>query len=219
MEIKRILFFISMLFCSFWSTGQVFEGWSVDGNQNYHCLFQIKPDSTIVYSYDRWENAIYGEYVGKIRHLKEDRYLINAQLEIGQYIMKSFDKDTIYVKLSPKIATTLDIIQIEYSNGKDRKQFQGSDPKGKPVSIVKMPVDKSLFNTSVGKDYIKITVNRRNRITRDWVSFKIPFGSAASITSGEKLELEVEIKSGVIRTVGEKPVQTGHVELKQHKSK
>lgn len=210
---KLILIFLIIL-TSILSYGQTFEGSSIDNNKSYHCLLQIKADSSITYIYDRNQNGIYAEYIGKIEKLTDSTYRITAELAIGQYYMKSFNKDTLYIQLDSNIARTLDKIEVEYSNKKNRKQLQGYSRMGQPISLLKIPVNKELFNSKKGTDYVKITVNRKNQITGEWVSFIIPFGSAASITKSDKIDLVVKMKNGMIETIGNRPNQTGHIKLK-----
>lgn len=211
---KLILYFLIVL-SPVLSYGQTFEGSSIDNNKSYHCLLQIKPDSNITYIYSRDKNGIYAEYGGKIKKHTDSTYRIKAELAIGQHYMKSFNKDTLYIQLDPKIARTLDKIEVEYSNKKNRKQLQGYDRKGQPISLLKIPVNKELFNSNKGTDYVKITVNRKNRITGEWLSFIIPFGSAASITKSDEIELIIKMKNGIIETIGNRPIQTGHIKLKK----
>ena len=202
-----------MILCSMLSFGQTFEGYSTDKNKSYHCLLQIKPDSSVVFTYDSDNNGVYAEYVGEIERSTDSTFKVKATLAIGQYYMKSFNEDTLYIQLDSQIARTLDKIQVEYSNKKNRKQLQGYDRQGQPKSLLKLPVDKELFNSNKGTDYVEITVNRKNRITGEWVSFIIPFGSAASITAGDEIEFEIKIVNGVIESIGQSLIQTGHIKL------
>jgi hypothetical protein len=212
-RMQKILSLLILLLSSLSTFGQTFKGHSVNGY--YNCLFQINSDSTITYIYDRDNNGVYAEYIGYIRKLNDSTYSVKAKLAIGQYYMKSFNKDTLYIQLDPKIAQTLDVIEVEYSNKKIRKQFQGYDNKGTPIRLLKFPVNKDLFNQNEGTDFVTITVNRKNRITGDWVSFRIPYGSAASIKNGDKIEFKVVIKKEKLRSIGNKLMQTGHIKLKK----
>lgn len=212
---KLLLTFIITSLSSFLSFGQTYEGYSTDRSQGYHCLFQIKPDSSIIFIYDRDENAVYAEYVGTIQKLTDSTYTIKADLAIGQYFMKSFSQDTLYIALDPKIAQALNKIEVEYANKKDRVLLQGYDRSGQPIALLKIPIKKELFNSNKGTDYVKITVNRKNRITREWVSFKIPYGSAASITNDSEIEFEVKIKGKIIESIGPRLIQIGHIRLKE----
>ena len=211
----KLFFTLPIILYSMLSLGQIFEGYSIEENKNYHCLFQIEPDSSIVFTYDRDKNGIYAEYVGEIERVTDATFKVKATLAIGQYYMKSYSKDTLYIKLDSKIARTLDKIQVEYSNKKNRKQLQGYDSQGQPIALLKVPIDQELFNANKGTDAVEITVNRKNRITGAWVSFTIPFGSAASIVTGREIEFEVKIENETLESIGQRPIQTGHIKLKK----
>jgi len=84
---------------------------------------------------------------------------------------------------------------------------------GQPINLLKIPINKKLFNQKKGMDYITITINRKNFLTDNFLSFKIPFGSAASFTSGQKITFDLIIKNNNLWTVGQPPLQTGHFKL------
>jgi hypothetical protein len=194
--------------------GQTFFGNSTDKMKAYNCTIRINKDSTINFIYDRQSNGVYGEHIGTLSKINDTLYRISATMTIGQFYMKSFDKDTIYIQLDSNIARQLDKIQVEYSDGKTRKQLQGYDRLGNPIGLLKIPIDKKLFNEKKGTDFITITINRKNFLTDNFLSFKIPFGSAASFTKGQQEEFYVVIKSGQLFTTGNPPLQTGHFKLK-----
>ena len=195
------------------SFGQTFIGKQSEKLKRYNCTFLINKDSTINFIYDRDFNGVYGEHTGTIKKINDTLYRISATMSIGQFYMKSFDNDTIYIQLDSNIARQLDKIQIEYTDGKTRKQLQGYDRTGQPIDLLKIPVDKKLFNEKKGMDYITITINRKNFLTDNFLSFKIPFGSAASFTSGQKFTFDVVIKNNKLWTVGQPPLQTGNFKL------
>lgn len=195
------------------SFGQTFIGKQSDKLKRYNCSFRINKDSSINFIYDRDFNGIYADHRGTIKKLNDTFYRVSATMAIGQFYMKSFDNDTIYIQVDPNIARQLDKIQIEYTDGKTRKQLQAYDRTGNPIELLKIPVDKKLFNEKKGTDYITITINRKNFLTDNFLSFKIPFGSAASFTSGQKITFDVEIKDNKLWTVGQPPLQTGHFKL------
>lgn len=203
-----------LILSSVLSFGQSFEGYSTDTHKSYHCLLQIKADSSIVFIYDRDKNGIYAEYVGVIESLTDSTFKIKATMAIGQFYMKSYNKDTLYIKLDSQIARTLDKIQVEYSNRKNRKLFQGYDSQGQAIALLKLPIDSDLFNSNKGTDYVEISVNRKNRITGEWVTFVIPFGSAAFITTGKEIEFELKWDGELIESIGQGLVQIGHIRLK-----
>ena len=62
-------------------------------------------------------------------------------------------------------------------------------------------------------DFITITINRKNFLTDNFLSFKIPFGSAASFTSGQEITFDLIIENNKLWTVGQPPLQTGHFKL------
>ena len=195
------------------SFGQTYAGKQPDKFKSYNCSFRINKDSTINFIYDKDNNSIYGDHKGTIKKLNDTLYHISATMTIGQFYMKSFDKDTIYIQLDSNIARQLDKIQVEYADGKHRKQLQGYDRSGNPIRLLKIPVDKKLFNENKGTDFITITINRKNFLTDNFLSFKIPFGSAASFTSGQTFEFDVVIKGGKLWTAGQPPLQTGYFKL------
>ena len=209
MSIKHIIVLLAL--SPMISFGQLYEGYSTY-KERY--LLQIDKDSSITYIYNTKGNTLYTEYRGRIQKLTDSTYAVKAELSIGQYVMKSFDKDTLYIQLDSQIAHQLDVIEIEYANGKNRIQLQGSDPKGHAIPMLRIPVNKALFNEKKGYDFVKITINRKNWITDEWLTFKINYGSAASFSKGGEIELIVTIADGVLRIIGDKPTQTGHILLK-----
>lgn len=194
--------------------GQTFFGASTDKMKAYNCTIRIDNDSTVYFIYDRQSNAVYGEHIGALSKVNDTLYRISATMTIGQFYLKSFYKDTIYIQLDSNIARQLDKIEVEYSDGKTREQFQGYDRLRNPIGLLKMPVDKKLLNKKKGTDFITITINRKNSLTDSFLSFKIPFGSAASFTKGQQEEFYVVIKNGQLFTTGNPPLQTGHFKLK-----
>jgi hypothetical protein len=134
-------------------------------------------------------------------------------MTIGQFTMKSFNNDSLYIQLDSNIASQLDKIQVEYADGKTRKQLQGYDKSGNPIPLLKIPIDKILFNERKGTDYLTLTINRKNILTENLLSFKIPYGSAASFTSGQKEEFDIVIKNNQLYSTNNLPLQTGHIKL------
>lgn len=195
------------------SFGQTFIGKQSDKLKRYNCSFRINKDSSINFIYDRDFNGVYGEHKGIINKINDTLYRVSATMKIGQFYMKSFNNDTIYIQLDSNIARQLDKIEIEYTDGKTRKELQGYDRKGNPIGLLRIPVDKKLFNEKKGTDSITISINRKNFLTDNFLSFKIPFGSAASFTSGQKTTFDVVIKGNKLWTVGKPPSQTGHFKL------
>lgn len=213
MKVSSLLFIFSIL--ANVSHAQTFIGKQHEHQEGYTCSLHINNDSSVIFIYDRDANGIYAEYFGAIKKLNDSLYRVSATQEIGQFCMKSFNNDTIYIQLDPDIATQLDKIQVAYADGKTRKELQGYDRKGQPINVLKIPVDKKLFNERKGTDYITITINRKNFLTDNFLSFKIPFGSAASFTSGQKTTFDVVIKGNKLHTVAQAPLQTGHFKLEK----
>ena len=193
--------------------GQTFIGKQSDKLKRYNCSFHINKDSSINFIYDRNFNGVYGDHYGSIKKINDTLYRVSATMTIGQFYMKSFDNDTIYIQLDSIIARQLDKIQLAYTDGKTREQLQGYDRMGNPIRLLKILVDKKLFNEKKGIDFITITINRKNFLTDNFLSFKIPFGSAASFTSLQKITFDAVIKNNKLWTIGQPPLQTGHFKL------
>lgn len=195
------------------SFGQTFSGKQLEFSKSYNYSFRINKDSSVNFIYAKEFNGVYGDHYGSIKQINDTLFSVSATMTIGQFYMKTFNNDTIYIQLDSNIARQLDIIQIEYSDGKTRKQLQGYDRMGNPIRVLKVPVDKKLFNEKKGMDFVTITINRKNFLTDNFLSFKIPYGSGASFTSGQKIIFDVVIKRNKLWTVGQPPLQTGHFKL------
>lgn len=193
--------------------GQTFVGTSTDEMKAYECTIRLNTDSTINFVYKRQSNGVYGEHIGTISKVKDTLYRISATMTLGQFSMKSYNNESLYIQLDSNIARQLDKIQVEYADGKTRKQLQGYDKSGNPIPLLKIPIDKKLFNEKKGKDYLTLTINRKNILTENLLSFRIPYGSAASLTSGEKEEFDVVIKNNKLYSTNNPPSQTGHIKL------
>lgn len=112
----------------------------------YNCTIRINKDSTINFIYNRHKNVVYAEHFGTIKKVNDTLFHISATMTIGQFYMKSYNNDTIYIQIDSSIAKQLDVIEVEYSNRTNRKQLQGYDNLGKPIRLLKIPIDKKLFN-------------------------------------------------------------------------
>jgi len=205
-----LLFFIPI----YSSSAQTFMGKQQGRLKSYDCTIRINKDSTVNFIYQKDKGRVYGDYKGIVKKLNDTLYHISSRMSIGQFCMKSFDNDTIYIQLDPNIARRLDKIEVEYANGKDRELLQGYDKLGKPIKLLKIPVNKKLFNAKAGTDFIKITINRKNFLSDNFLSFIVPFGWAASFTSGREAEFDVVIKGNQLWTVGKALLQTDHFKLK-----
>lgn len=211
---RKLIFILTFILTNTLVFGQTFVGTSTDKMKSYNCTLRINKDSTVNFIYERDFNGVYGDHSGRIVKLNDTLCRISATMTIGQFYMKSIDRDTIYIQLDSNIARQLDKIQVEYSDGKTRKQLQGYDRLGNPIGLLKIPVDKKLFNDKKGTDFITITINRKNFLTDNFLSFKIPYGSASSFKVGQLVNFNVVIKNGQLYTTGEPPLQTGHFRLK-----
>lgn len=194
--------------------GQTFVGTSADKMDAYNFALRINKDSTINFIYDRDYQSLYGEYNGRIVKLNDTLYRILATMMIRQSCMKSFNLDTFYIQIYKSIATQLDEIQFEYSDGKTRKQLQVYDSLCDPIRLLKIPVDKKLLNRKEGMDFVTITINRKNFLTDNFLSFKIPFGSASVLEAGQLVNFNVVIKNGELYTTGEPIWFYRHIRLK-----
>jgi len=87
------------LFSANVSFGQTFIGKQSDKLKSYNCSFRINKDSSINFIYDRNMNGVYGEHYGSIKHSNGTLFRVSATMTIGQFYMKSYDNDTIYIQL------------------------------------------------------------------------------------------------------------------------
>lgn len=207
--ILTLIFFISVNI----SFGQTYINKKLDKSNKYNYSFRINKDSTINFIYEKNYEGEYGDHTGKIKKINDTLFRVSAIMIVSQFSIKSFNNDTIYIQLESNIARQLDAIEIKYSDNKTREQLQGYDRMGKPIEILKIPVKKKLFNNKKGKNFITITINRKNFLSDNFLSFKIPFGSSASFSSGQKNEFDVVIKNNKLWTVGKPPLQIGHFKV------
>jgi len=194
--------------------GQLYTGSPAENKQKYSYTLRIQQDSAIHLVYNRDDNGIYAYYKGRIKRINDTLFHISATLDIGLFPMKAFDLDTIYIRLDSAVARQLDVIEIRYANGTILKQLQGYDRKGRPIDMLEIPFNKSLFNRTKGSDYIKIGINRKIPFTDQWLSFKISYGSAASIRRGGTEEIDLVYKNDVFTSTGE---QYNHFKLRKKK--
>ena len=204
---RKLIIILTLILLYASTFGQTFIG-STDKNpyikgDQYNLALRINIDSTINFIFDRDYQSLYGEFNGRIVKLNDTLYRISSTLTFRQACMKSFNLDTFYIQLYKNIATQLDTIQFEYSDGKTRKQFKGYDSLYNPIMLLKIPVDKKLFNNEKGKDFITITINRKNFLIDNYLSFKIPYGSASIFEAGRQLDFNIVIKNGELYTIEE----------------
>jgi hypothetical protein len=127
--------------------------------------------------------------------------------------MKSPYYDTLTIQTDTILTKEIAKSRIHFASGQT-KEIKDFNSKWFKYCAFNLPIDKRLFNSKKGTDYVYITISRKNPITDELLKFKIPFGSAASFTSGQIEEFDIVIKSGNLRTVGKTTIQTGHLELK-----
>ncbi|MGY3051823.1 hypothetical protein ACVWYG_000010 [Pedobacter sp. UYEF25] len=212
---RKIIILLTFILPNTLLFGQTFVGTSTDKLKAYNCTIRVNKDSTINFIYNKHSNVVYGEHIGTISKVSDTLYKISATMTIGQFLFQSPFKDTIYVQLDSTIARQADKIQFEYSYGKTRKQLQGYDRLRNAIGLFKIPVDKNIFKEKKGTDFITLTIDRKNFLTDNFLSFTIPFGSAASFTKGQLEAFYVVIKNGQLYTIGNPPLQTGHFKLKE----
>ena len=204
--------------------GQTFTGNSIDNIKRYDCFLRINKDSTINFVYSLRTHGIYGEYLGTIKQLKDTLYHISATMTIGQFYIPVisvpwFEKDTICLQLDSSVAREFDTILYKYSDGTQKKQTLDKDMLGKPYRLFKIPVNKNIFNSKMNVEYITITTNRKDIITGKLLTFKVPYGLSTKFTHEYKLDFEIVIKAKQLWTIGQAPLQTGHLRMKMEKEK
>jgi hypothetical protein len=204
-KLRKLIFILALILANISVFGQTFIGTSTDTIDigTFNITIRINKDSTTNFIYTRDYQGIYGEYIGRIVKLDDTLYSISATMTIGQSCQKSFNLDKFSISLDKEIATQLDMIQFEYSDGKTRKQFRGYDSMGNPIRTLLIPVDKKLFNMETGMDFITITINRKQFLSDKFLTFKIPYGSASRIEAGRRVNFNVVIKNGELYTTDE----------------
>ncbi len=193
------------------SGGLIFSGTSTE---LYNCTFRINKDKTINFVYDIDKNGIYAEHTGTIKKINDTMYHVKATMTIGQFYMKSYHRDTLYISIDSTVAKELDKISVDFSNN-TQKHFSVYDKNGEPISLLKIPIDKRVFNNRKGTNTVKITINRKNILTDNFLTFEIPYGSASSFTKGDKQDFYVVIKNDQLNSIKIAPIQTGHFKLKK----
>lgn len=197
---------------STFSIERTFVGYSTEKLNVYNCTIRINKDKTVNFIYNRDKNGIYGEHIGTIKKLNDTLFHISATMTIGQFYMESFDDDTIYIAIDSLIGKELDEISIKYSN-KTQQHFAGYDKQGKPIDLIKIPINKKLFNSQKRTNIVTIIINRKSILSDKNLTFEIPFGSAASFTKGQKEDFYVVIRGEQLYTTNNPPLQTGHFKL------
>jgi hypothetical protein len=208
-----ILFFILFL-ASCTPYLHVLEGSSTDKYKSYQCSFHINKDSSLSYIYSRDHNGIYGEYRGKLTRILGDTFEINAKLILGHHYMKTPSYDTFYIRFDSVVAYHIAPLKLSYTDRRVIFYVSGYHPYSKQyILLSKILLNPRLFNSNEGRNYVSLSLSRKNRITGKKVSFRIPYGAAANFWEGDDLSLLVKIKNGALWTIGDPPEITGHIRL------
>ncbi len=205
---NQLFFIVLIILCSITLNGQTFEGKSL---RDYKCSLRVEIDSTINLIYNKNDNGAYGELIGKVKKIKDTIYHISAIMSFGQFCMRTYNEDTLYIKLDSAITVNLDSMKIVFTNG----IYKYCVIKGQPLQLFKSTFDKTIFNRSKGKDYVTIAVKRNNKLADEYLNFKIPFGSAAYFTNEISFDSDIVIKNDMLWTIGTAPLQVGHFALKK----
>lgn len=196
------------------SSGQTYSGTQLGRSKRLNCQLRINADSTVNFIFDQDENGLYAEYLGTIKRVSDSTYHIVAVLTLGQFYCKAHRPDMIYIQLEPDIAQQLGQITLTYSNGVFTR-LSGYDRRGRSKMRINVPMDQNLFNSNKGTDYYTLSIPHKHPVTGKSLVFKIYNGSVASFQSGEKIDFEARIKNGVLWTLGEPPLETGHIKLRK----
>lgn len=208
--------FIILALCLFSlsSSGQTYSGTQLGRSKRLNCQLRINRDSTVNFIRDQDENGLYAEYLGTINRVSDSIFHIAAVMTLGQLYCKAHRPDMIYIQLEPDIAQQLGQITLTYSNGVFTR-LSGYNRRGRSKLRIHVPMDQNLFNSTKGTDYYTLSIPQKHPITGKSLVFKIYNESVASFQSGEKIDFEVRIKNGVLWTVGEPPLDTGHFKLRK----
>jgi len=211
MFLHKLLLLSVLMFTGTAVYGQTFSGTTNDQTHAYSYTLSIHNDSTVGFIYERDNRGIYAQHKGTIRQLNDTLFHINTEMQLGQFYMKTPYTDTLYIQIDKALAGQLRTIELEYADGSTKQQLQVSEQS----SLLKIPVNKALFNAKKGKDHINISTRSESLTGGQLLTFRIPFGSAASFTQGGKEDFYVVIKEANLYTSGTPPLQTGHFSLKR----
>jgi hypothetical protein len=213
-KIRYLFTILALCIFSLSTSGQTYSGTQLGRSKRLNCLLRINADSTVNFIYDQDENGLYAEYLGTIKRVSDSIFHIAAVMTLGQLYCMAHRPDMIYIQLEPDIAQQLGQITLTYSNGVFSR-LSGYDRRGRSKMRIKVPMDQNLFNSTKGTDYYTLSIPDKHPITGKSLVFKIYNGSVASFQSGKKIDFEVRIKNGVLWTVGEPPLETGHFKLRK----
>jgi hypothetical protein len=211
---KQILIITFIISSIQFSYGQIFTGYHNENNSIHDLTFRIKKDSTINLIYQINNKAVYAEYIGKIKRINDTLYSVSGKLITSQYFMKAPYEDSITIQMDSAIARQIDKISIEYSNG-ETIDISKYDKKWREFYGISIPNKMLLYNAKKNKNYIFITINRKNNITDEFLKFQIPFGSASYFSTGDLIAFEIVIKHNFAWIIGEPPVEFGNLKMKK----
>ncbi|MDR2039438.1 MAG: hypothetical protein LBQ60_16065 [Bacteroidales bacterium] len=212
--LKKTIFILTFILTSSILSGQTFVGTSSDKMKSYGCTFRLNKDSTINFIYERNENSIYAEHIGKIKKINDTLFRAFVIMTVGQFYMKSPSDDTLTIKVDTLMVSKIDKFTIHFSNGQT-KELKKCYDKWFKYHAFHLPINEKWFNSQKGTDYVFITTGLKGLISGEELKFKIPFGSAASFLCGQKDKFEIIIKDGLLWTTGKASVQIGQFKLKQ----
>ncbi len=181
----------------------------------YKCFLNVYKDGAVKYIYESSNKGVFAEHDGSIKEINDSVFQVQTKLTFGQFTMKSFNLDTFYISIDKKLISELNKISVKFSDN-TKKHFTCYDRYGEPITLIKIPVDKKIFNNKTGSNKVVIILNRKNGITNKPLIFEIPYGSAASFMEGDKNDFYVILKNDELRTTKRVPEQTGHFKLKRN---
>ena len=181
-----------------------YTGHSIDSS--YKCHLKIAPDSSVVFVYELEGNHAYGEHRGRVQSVGDSLLRFNMKLMWGQFLMKSWNEDTLYLRLGDTNVIDKDALIVQYANG------QRLHPYVFDEGIMKYPVNRKLF--VVGKP-ITILTNHIHPFTQEPIVIEVTYRSSADFVFGYEHEFEALIMGDRLITVGRKPYQTGPIILSE----
>jgi hypothetical protein len=216
---RYLLIILAFMFSVTFVSGQLYCGNSTSNNW---CLLRINKDSSIDFVYSRNLNEFYGEHKGTIKKINDTLYHITAVMTIGKTgvigpsaydTAKHTDNGIDYFKIDTPYVHLNDSVIIEYANG--QRQIYVPYDHGEHTYCVP---DKKFFSKKEGVNYyFKIIINRKNAITGQQLSFRVPFHSAPIFDSGKKLSFDVIIKNNVLWTTEDTGLDIGQFVLNKNK--
>lgn len=194
--------------------GQVFSNESSPNEKGYTCFLKIHPNDSVDFVYKYPDNVVYAEYQGKVQK-QQDTMHFSLTMTLGQYYMKAWDEQEIFILVDSIFAERFPGIRFRYANGDFRRLSSISRKnRGRPVGAIKFRANPDLFSRQKGKDHFMLELPVKDPFLATPLVFTIPYGSNASFVAGRKLKFQAVLQNGSLQTVGEPVVQTGHFTLK-----